>query len=35
MHESKPGGGGSRLKNKVKEIGAVVMYYSRAGWRWE
>ena len=30
-----PGGGGSRLKNKVKEIDAVVMHHSRAGWRWE
>ena len=30
-----PGGGGSRLKNKVKEIGAMVMYYLRAGWRWD
>ena len=26
-----PGENGSRLKNKVKEISAVVMYYSRAG----
>ena len=29
------GGGGSKLKNKVKEIGAVVIYDSIAGWRWD
>ena len=31
-----PSGGGSRLKlkiDKVKQIGVVVMYYSRARWR--
>ena len=29
------GGGWSRLKYHVKEIGAVVMHHSRAGWRSE
>ena len=31
----KPGGGKSKLKYKVKEIGAVVMPNSRNMWRWE
>ena len=29
------GGGGSKLKFKVKEIGGVVMYDSKARWRWD
>ena len=28
-------GGGSRLKNKVKEIGALAMHYLRVEWRWD
>ena len=29
------GGGESGLKYKVKDVRTVVMYYSRAGWRWD
>ena len=28
-----PGGGGLKQKNKVKDVTAVVMNESRAGWR--
>ena len=30
-----PSGGGTRLKNKVKEIDTVVMFYLRARWKWD
>ena len=30
-----PGGGGSRLKNVLKKIVAVVIYESGDGWRWD
>ena len=30
-----PGGRGSKLKYKVNDIDAVLMYDSSAGWRWD
>ena len=30
-----PGGRGSKLKYKVNDIDAVLMYDSSAGWRWK